>query len=49
MKGCDDEYNRRNEKNERWNQYYRDFDKNLSHKMKEYEDKYHKPKIEKNI
>ncbi len=39
MKGCAEDNRRKEEQENRWNKYYRDFDQNLTKKMKEYEQK----------
>ena len=49
MKGCDDENQRRFNNQNRWNQYYRDFDNKLTLKMNDYDKKYIAPLKEKEI
>ena len=49
LKGCNDANSKRQEQDDKWNNYYRKFDANLSGKMKDHEAKYVMPLKEKEM
>ncbi len=47
VKGCEETNRKRGDQENKWNQYYRDFDNKLSNKMQDYDAKYVQPLKEK--
>jgi hypothetical protein len=40
VRACEDNNRKKQDQDNKWNQYYRDFDNKMSGKMKQYEEKY---------